>query len=174
MVSSNKFVGLARGPIDHEASSVINAISNSTIVMGSVVKLASIPSAEILPLVGEDAAIQGSQLAYGIAVGGDADGIYGPTGLVTTDEFKATTGAGQGVVVVTQGRCPARVKGSVDGSDAAIAIGDKLTMSGTAGVLEKAAAATADFVIATALNTVLAADTDIIAVDVQREGLFGT
>lgn len=172
MVSSNKFVGLARGPIDHESSSVINAISKGTIVMGSVVALEGFPTSEILPRVTELSGDQGSKLAYGIAVGGDVDGIYGPDGTVTDEDFLATDGDGQGVVVVTQGRAPARVAGTNQAGNTAIAIGDKLVMSTVLGLLQKATTASGDFVIATALNSVLAADTDIIAVDVQREGVF--
>lgn len=172
MVSSNKFVGLARGPIDHESSSVINVISSSAITMGSVVALDGFPTSEILPRVLELSSEQGSQLAYGIAVGGDNDGIYGPDGTATSTPFRATTTSSQGVVVVTQGRCPARVKGTQNGSSATINIGDKLTMSTLSGILEKAVDSSSDFVIATALNSVAADDTDIIAVDVQREGTF--
>ena len=36
---TNLFPGLARGPIDHEASSVINTIANEAITMGDLVQL---------------------------------------------------------------------------------------------------------------------------------------
>ena len=161
---TNQFQGLHRGPIDHNASSVINSIANEAITMGSVVTLVTpIISSEILPRVEEgDAA---ADVGYGIAVGGDTDGIYGDGSAATDDSTRATASAGQGVVVVTQGRCPARVDAT-----AAIAIGAPLSASATAGVLELADAAT-DVIIARALQ-VIASGTDIIAVDVQREGLF--
>ena len=163
MANTNRYPGLARGPIDHNASSVINSISNDAIVMGSPVSLITpIESAELLPRVGEIAGA-GQSLIYGIAVGGDADGVYGD-GAGTSPLSFATEGAGQGVVVVTQGRCPARVSGS----GGAVIIGDKLSQSATAGALQKAAAT--HTVIAIALNDVDALDLDIIAVDVQREG----
>ena len=168
MASTNRFIGLARGPIDHNASSVINSVSGSLgiITMGSVVILdVTIPSSAILPSVNETTGSQGSPLAYGIAVGGDTDGIYGDGTASTDDKTRATTSAGQGVVVVTQGRCPARVTG-VGGP---ITVGLKLTPSAVPGVLELAISG--DQVIATALQGVLVLDTDIIAVDVQREGL---
>ena len=133
--------------------------------MGSVVTLVTpILGAELLPRVEEgDAA---ADVGYGIAVGGDADGIYSTTGAVPTDDStRATSGAGQGVVVVTQGRCLARVTNAT-----AIAIGDPLSASATAGVLELANAAT-DVIIARALQ-IPTGTTDIIAVDVQREGLL--
>ena len=163
---TNFYIGLARGPIDHNASSVINVIANEAIEMGSVVTLVSpIVSAELLPRVEEgDAA---ADVSYGIAVGGDTDGIYSTTGAASgTDSTRATASSGQGVVVVTQGRCLARVDGNADN----IAIGDPLSASATAGVLELANAAT-DEIIARALQPSVLV-TDIIAVDVQREGLF--
>ena len=165
MANTNRFQGLARGPIDHNASSVINVIANCAIDMGSgVIFDATIPSAENLPRV-EETTSQGSGLVYGVAVGGDTDGIYGDGSASTDDLTRATTGAGQGVVVVTQGRCLARVSGG-----GGVAIGDQLTISGTIGALEGASAG--DFVIAIALNDVASGDLDIIAVDVQRAGIF--
>jgi len=162
---TNFYLGLARGPIDHQSSSVINSIANEAIEMGSVVTLVTpIVSGELLPRVEEgDAA---ADVGYGIAVGGDTDGIYSTTGAASGDASTlATESAGQGIVVVTQGRCLARVTNAD-----AIAIGDPLSPSATAGVLELANAAT-DQIIARALQ-VPTGTTDIIAVDVQREGLF--
>ncbi len=164
---TNFYLGLARGPIDHQSSSVINVIANEAIEMGSVVTLVTpIVSTELLPRVEEgDAA---ADVGYGIAVGGDTDGIYSTTGAASGDDStRATASAGQGVVVVTQGRCPARVDGNTAGP---ILVGSKLSISGTVvGTLELANAAT-DFIIARALQ-IPTGTTDIIAVDVQREGL---
>jgi hypothetical protein len=163
---TNHYQGLARGPIDHQSSSVINSISKGAIEMGSVVKLdtATIVSSELLPRVSE--APSASTRGYGIAVGGDVDGIYSTTGDASGDDStRATSGDGQGVVIVTQGRCLARVTNAT-----AIVIGDPLSPSDTAGVLELADAVT-DNIIAIALQ-VPTSTTDIIAVDVQREGLF--
>ena len=169
---TNQFPGLARGPIDHNASSVINQISADVIDMGSVVHFsAPIPSSETLPRVFETTAI--SDVSYAIAVGGDTDGIYGDGTAATDDSTRATSAAGQGVVVVTQGRCLARVRAK-DGSDANINIdiGGKLAASSTeAGVLVKATLVSQK-IIATALQFITSGDLDIIAVDVQREGLF--
>jgi len=165
LANTNRFQGLARGPIDHQSSSVINQNSNGTIDMGSLVLLVTpIVSAELLPRVAQGTS-QGSKLAYGVAVGGDVDGIFGTGAASTDDTTRATSGAGQGVVVVTQGRCPARVKGG-----ATLIIGDELTASATAGTLEKAT--TGDQIVAIALSDVADADIDIIAVDVQRGGIF--
>ncbi len=166
MASTNRYQGLHRGPIDHNASSVINAVSNSAIDMGSVVLLdATIPTTELLPRVEQLGSVQGSALVYGVAVGGDTDGIYGDGTASVDDSTRATSAAGEGVVIVTQGRCPARVKGG-----STLVIGDELTPSATIGLLEKAT--TGDYVIAIALNDVADADTDVIAVDVQRAGVF--
>ncbi len=103
---TNQFPGLARGPIDHEASSVINAIANEAITMGDLVQLdtSGPPTTEILPRVEVADGGQGL-VAYGIAVGGDADGIYGGGGAAADDAERATLAAGEAIVVVTQGRC---------------------------------------------------------------------
>ncbi len=174
---ANFFVGLARGPIDHNASSVINVIANEAITMGSAVKLnGTIPPAELLPRVDEVDALD--DVSYGIAVGGDTDGVYGDGSAATSDLNRATSGAAQGVVVVTQGRCLARVRtANAASAPTAIAIGDKLVAGldatgGLVGQLIPASAAT-ETIIAVALQAVSTTDTnDIIAVDVQREGLF--
>ena len=162
---TNFYLGLARGPIDHQSSSVINSIANEAIEMGSCVTLVTpIVSGELLPRVEESDAA--ADVGYGIAVGGDTDGIYSTTGAASGDDStRATASAGQGIVVVTQGRCLARVTNAT-----AIAIGDPLSPSATAGVLELADAAT-DVIIARALQ-IPTGTTDIIAIDVQREGLF--
>ena len=168
MANTNKFQGLARGPIDHQSSSVINLIADAALDMGSVVELVTLISAsETLPRV-NTTAVQGDR-TYGVVVGGDTDGIYGDGSASTDDSTRASTGAGQGVVVVTQGRCLARVSG--DGSSV-VTVGAELTQSATSGVLEFAAAT--DHVIAVALNAVGAGDIDMIAVDVQREGIKET
>ena len=151
-------VGLARGPIDHEASSVINAIANESIDMGAAVALVAPPSTELLPRVDVGDA-QGEAL-YGVVVGGDVDGIYGDGSDSTDDTTRAANAAGQAVVVVTQGRCKAK-------SDGTVVLGDTLTAS-AAGGLEVAAAA--DEVIAIALQA--ASSGDMAAVDVQRQGIL--
>lgn len=161
MANTNKFHGLARGPIDHNASSVINAVANAAVIMGSAVHNAASLSSENLPRMGGASGAGG--FVYGIAVGGDADGIYGD-GSGTTDGFQATSAAGQGIVIVTQGRCLARVTGT-----ATVAIGDPLTLSATMGVLDKAVTE-GDLVCARALQAVTSGDTDMIAIDFQREG----
>jgi len=166
MANTNKFQGLSRGPIDHKSSSVINQVSNGSIDMGGVVSTTTtIQSSETLPRVSQTTSPGGR--AYGIAVGGDIDGIYGDGSTSTDDSTRATNAAGQGVVVVTQGRCLAKVNAIT--SD--VAIGDELSNLTTSGVLTQSTSIT-DIVIARALNTVTTGDTDMIAVDVQREGLF--
>ncbi len=159
---TNLYPGLARGPIDHEASSVINAIANEAITMGDLVQLdvSGPPTSEILPRVEVADGGQGLQ-AYGIAVGGDADGIYGSGIAAVDDTTRAATAAGEAVVVVTQGRCLARVSGT-------ITIGDELTQDATAGALETAVSG--DIVIAKAHQTTSTAD--IAAVDFQRVGIL--
>ena len=162
---ANKFQGLARGPIDHQSSSVINSIANGTIEMGSAVELNStISTSENLPRVSQTDAE--TDLAYGIAVGGDVDGIYSTDGAPSGDDStRATNGAGQGVVIVTQGRCLARV----DGSGTTILIGSALGAAASGKLI--LADAVTNIIVARALQG-STADDDIIAVDVQREGVF--
>jgi len=152
------FVGLHRGPIDHEASSVINSIANEAIDMGAAVALVAPPSTELLPRV-DNGDSQGEAL-YGIVVGGDTDGVFGDGSDSTDDTTRAASAAGEGVVVVTQGRTKAKIDGT-------IVLGDPLTAS-AAGGLEVAAAS--DEVIAIALQPASAGD--MAAVDVQRQGIL--
>lgn len=165
---TNFYPGLARGPIDHNASSVINAISNEAIEMGSAVTwVTSISASELLPRVGETTINQ--EKSYGIAVGGDNDGIYSTTGAPSnTDKTRATVRAGQGVVVVTQGRCLARVNGIINSG---MVPGDPLTPTDSVkGALIKSTGLN-DLIVARALQSSTAIN-DIIAVDVQREGIL--
>jgi hypothetical protein len=153
---TNHYLGLARGPIDHEASSVINAVANAAIEMGASIVTVAPPASELLPRVSETTTAE----VYGIVVGGDTDGIYSTTGAATGLPVNAASeSAGQAVVVVTQGRCLAIVTGG------SVLIGSLLE-SDTAGGLRLFAAGE---VIARALQATTTT-ADIIAVDVQREG----
>lgn len=158
---ANLFPGLARGPIEHKGSSVLNIIANEAdMEMGGCVKLAAPPSTELLPRADKvDAA---GQLGYGIIVGGDNDGIYGDGGASPADNTtKASLLAGDAIVIVTQGRCLARLSETCT-------LGAKLAGDAT-GDLQLADLA-GDDIIATALQAGTAGD--VIAVDVQREGAF--
>ena len=164
---TNLYPGLARGPIDHQSSSVINAISFEAIEMGSLVKILppDIPvlSNQLLPVIQESPGGNPGAFTYGVVVGGDADGIYGDGNVGVNDLTRAALGANQGVAVCTQGRCLAKV-------DEAVNLGDKLSASNVTAQLEKAGLN--DFVIATALQNATAPAPDMIAVDIQREGIF--
>lgn len=167
---TNFYSGLNRGPIDHKSSSVINSIASGATTMGSSVIVTAPGSEETLPRVTEHPAISVLINVYGIAIGGDTDGIYGDGSKATTDENRATNAAGQGVVVCTQGRCLARVESTV-----AIAIGDPLGPSGAGagneGVLVNALTEPTSPVIAKALESLPASPGfHMIGVDVQREG----
>jgi len=79
LVSENKFFGLWQGPIDHKASSVINAIYDTTdptnfAIIGDSAFIQS--SNGLLPEVNFVSTIPEEFLFYGILVGGDTDGIY--------------------------------------------------------------------------------------------------
>lgn len=156
---TNFYPGLARGPIDHEASSVINSIANESIDMGAAVVLIDAPSTELLARV--ENADATTELGYGIVVGGDVDGIYGDGSTSSDDTTRAANAAGQGVVVVTQGRTLAKVTGDIP-------TGTKLAVSAT-GTLQLAVAT--QTILAISLQDSLGVGDHIIAVDVQREGI---
>tara|TARA_R100001369_G_scaffold71481_1_gene99383 strand:- start:163 stop:642 length:480 start_codon:yes stop_codon:yes gene_type:complete len=158
---TNLYPGLARGPIDHKSSSVINIIANEVdMEMGGCCKLAAAASAELLPRA--DKVDTAGQDAYGIIVGGDNDGIFGSGGASLADNTtKASRLVGDGIVVVTQGRCPARIGENCT-------LGAKLAGDGSGDL--QLADASGDDIIATALQAGTAGD--IIIVDVQREGAF--
>lgn len=161
---TNFYPGLARGPIDHQSSSVINAISFDAIEMGSVVRLAApLEPTELLPTVQEIPGGMPGQAAYGIVVGGDADGVYGDGNVLPNDLSRAAFGSNFGVAVCTQGRCLAKV-------DQEVLIGNQLTPGFTAAQIQKAAVG--QFVIAIALQDADVPASDMIAVDVQRAGKF--
>ncbi len=157
----NFYSGLFRGPIDHNASSVINAVANDGIFVGESVELSTstLPPSELLPRVES----HGGMGFYGVAVGGDADGVYADSDTPTAANEAAS--AGEGVVVVTQGRCLALV----DGDGGEILIGSPLTIA-MEKTLELADAST-DLVVARALQPLAAASgINLIAIDIQREG----
>ena len=160
---SNLFPGLARGPIDHESSSVINMIANEVnMEMGEPVKGdLTVVSTELLPRA--DKTDTAGEDLYGIIIGGDNDGIYGTGGASPADNTtKASLAVGDGIVVCTQGRCLAKI-GETTTVGAALASdgADQLVLANTVG----------DMIIARALQ--VGAAGDIIAVDVQREGEHG-
>ncbi len=159
---TNLYPGLARGPIDHKSSSVINMIANAAnMEMGGCVKLVAPPSTELLPRATPTTAE--GELSYGIIVGGDNDGIYGDGGASPADNTtKASLLAGDGIVVCTQGRCLARLAENCT-------LGARLGAS-NAGALVLANAV-GDEVLAVALQVGSAGD--VIAVDVQRQGPWG-
>lgn len=156
---TNFYPGLARGPIDHESSSVINVIANESLDMGACVVLIDPPATELLARVENGDAI--TETGYGIVVGGDLDGIYG-TGAASTDDTTRAGVAGDAVVVCTQGRCLAKVTGDVP-------TGSRLAVS-TTGTLQIAIAT--QLVVAVALQDSLGVGDHIIAVDVQRAGIL--
>lgn len=171
MANTNQFPGLSRGPIDHESSSVINSISGGSIEMGSGVILEAPTIRELLPRV-KITTTTGDPLAYGVVVGGDVDGVYGDGSASSDDATAASNGEGQAVVVVTRGRCLAKVFGGSGG----LLLGAKLTLGDSVGHLREVdATITAppfNTVIATALQPVGANNSDMIAVEVNKEGIF--
>ncbi len=155
---TNFYPGLARGPLDHKSTSVVNVIANESIDMGATVVLIAAPSTELLARVENADAV--TEFGYGICVGGDIDGIFGD-GSASSDDLTRAGVAGDGVEVVTQGRCPAKVTGDV-------VEGAKLAPSAT-GTLQAAVAT--QTVVAIALQDSGGVGDHIIAVDVQRQGL---
>jgi len=169
---SNEYIGLAQGPIEHEASSIVNAVcGDASLKIGDAVRLLPVGSGvgftqtdDVLPRVGLADSF-GSE-AYGIVVGGDFEGIY-RDGIVNLDSNNLALGLvvsffGDGVRVCVQGRCLALVDGIFTGS---INVGDPLT-STSFGLVN---AIDGSQVITRALQPASKANS-IIAVDVKREG----
>jgi len=169
---SNEFLGLAQGSIDHNASSIINAVcGNTSLVIGDVVRILPkgtgvgfTQDGDLLPRVGKvnSFATEG----YGIVVGGDFEGIYSD-GVINLDSNSLALGLvvaffGDSVRVCTQGRCLALVDGFGTGS---INVGDALTTA-VAGLVK---ASDGNIVIANALQPASKANS-IIAVDIKRQG----
>jgi len=137
----NRYVGLENGALAHSA--IENMISDGVIEMGAPVRLVtSVRSDEIQPRVVTSTGA--TDIIYGIAVGGEADGVYGDGSAATSDLTRATTGAGQSVRIITRGRAPAKVfTGTV------ITVGSKLVSAGLAdGAFTKLPGATTRFVAA--------------------------
>ena len=157
---ANSYPGLWLGTIGYRSNSVVNAIADVPITMGSAVQLVAGPSNELLPRVEPVDKVGG--LMYGIAVQGDADGIYGDD-LTTLEINRATIRPGQGVGICTQGRCLARVEG-------AVVLGEPLmTDVIPPGVLIPFVPASGNNKVA--ITLIAQAGDGLTVVDVQREGL---
>lgn len=156
---TDKYLGLFSGRAGSEAI-VRNVIVDEATYVGDPVILVAAATGERDARV-EPNDTQGAQ-AVGIIVDGDQKGQY-VDGARGSDELAAN--AGEAAKLVTKGRCKARV----DGSTANISVGDKLTMDGVDGQLEKAD--TGDNVCATALQASTAWQ-DLILIDVNPEGVL--
>ena len=165
----NLFEGLWEGPIDNKASSIINAIADSPILIGESLEFVAPPAGEILPRVNNIRSI-GRNILYGIGIGGDAGGTYpiSAIGFGTGFDFSAIIAfGGQAVRVCTQGRCIARVKTQTN----AINAGDLLTPNPTS---ELILATPGRPFVARALQSIPQIITlgafQYMAVDIHREG----
>jgi len=177
IVSENKFFGLWQGPIDHDASTVINAIYDTTdptnfAVMGDSVFIQT-SNDKLLPEVNFVGSTQQEFLFYGILVGGDKDGIYptaGDTPFASSDTDFTIAFSGDTVRVCTQGRCVAAIDNEVTSYN----VGDPLKAE-RGGDLRKATSGS--LVVARALQKLDATfDSNrlfsYMAVDIQREGIL--
>jgi len=157
---ANSYPGLALGTIGFRSNSVVNAIANVPILMGSAVQLVAGPSNELLPRV--EPVDKTGGLMYGIAVMGDADGIYGDD-IPPLTINRAAVRSGQTVAVLTQGRCLARVNTDV-------VLGEALmTATVPVGTLISFIPASGNNKVA--ITLIAQAAEGLTVVDVQREGL---
>jgi len=176
----NHYPGLWQGPIDHKASSVINAIVESQsandddwVDVGDSVYLTGVLEDELLSRVDYTRSSEETRIKFiGIVVDGDEDGIYVSAGdlVVFTGAIGRPVGDvagfnGDAIRICTQGRCIIRV----DQIGSPIAIGDPITPHGL-GTLRKAISG--DNVVARALQPVPIFGLQYIAADVQREGIL--
>jgi len=181
-ISINHFTGLWQGPIDNNASSVINAVANLEdpnrwISIGDALFVKAPTTNELLPNVFYVNSAANSLKFIGIAVGGDVKGTYGEAGDSVGKNFidnvdTIATDEQLGVRVCTQGRCIARVVTNGIGD---INIGDSLTPTGGPEGALRLSTLTGDNLVARALQIALQGEPggadQYIAVDVQREGL---
>ena len=166
----NEYLGLAQGPIDHNASTVINAIcGDENLAIGDIVRelpsgtgIGFTQSDDLLPRIGKVDEFGGE--GYGVIVGGDFEGVYS-NGVIDTADLSSgiiVSFFGDGVRVCIQGRCLALANGALTNP---IEIGDALTPSPTG----LADGLNGDQIFARALETTSVANS-IIPVDIQREG----
>ncbi len=150
------YPGIYDGAVD-EAATVINAIADESITIGSPVIYVAAATGELAPRV-EPNATQGAR-AYGVCVGGQDNGTYGGSSEV------AASAAGEAVKICISGRCKVRVNGSTS----AISIGSKLTIDAVDGIAE--IASSADEVFGRALQASTGAS-DFILCMVDGEGIL--
>lgn len=152
---TDKYPGLYRGAFP--GAQTINAIADEAIAVYSPVIFVAAGTGEYSPRV-EPNDTQGANAA-GVVVDGDNRGIAGGS-----DENSASA-AGETVVVCTGGRCKVRVNGST----AAIAVGDALTLDDADGYAEKAGASDNVFGRAKQASTAFG---DYIECEVTLEGVL--
>ena len=182
----NLYPGLADGPINNDATSVINAIvGDDFLIIGEVVRVLRLGTtdgftraSDLLPRVGIPSSA--GDPAYGVVVGGNKKGTY-HEGIEPTDEENASQLgilAGlitDGVKVCTKGMCLAEI---VNRAGIPLNIGDPLTSDRGGGVFGAFKLATSgDFVLARLLQPIDSGTAPspaqrIAAVDVQREGIL--
>ena len=150
------YPGIFDGAVD-EAATVINAIADESVTIGSPVIVVAAATGELAPRV-EPNATQGAR-AFGVCVGRQDNGTYGGSSEV------AASAAGEAVKVCTQGRCKVRVNGSTS----AISINSPLTIDAVDGIAEIAAAS--DIVFGIALQASTGAS-DFILCQVNPEGVL--
>ncbi len=178
LVINNKFQGLWQGSVDHKASSVINAIYDTTdpdnfALIGDAVFIQSPTNNEILPEVNVVVTSPQRLLFYGIIVGGDKEGIYPSTGDTVTFDLNSTELValpGETVRVCTQGRCIARVATQV--TFGAINVGNPLSPRSGGELIQSFSG---EPVVARAVQDEPinpAAGVSFIAVDIHREGIL--
>ncbi len=181
-LTPNAYPGLAEGPIDNKASSVVNAVFNPNspfaLPIGFPVKILLPPASQLLPVVDFIFNVSDALRFYGIPVAGDRGGIYprAGSGFANPDDTFATpdnpiiASPGDGVRVCTQGRCVAQV-GTIASE---INVGDPLTV--IIGQLALGVAISGDNVVARALQFVaqkaVPEEESYAVVDIQREGIL--
>ena len=129
------YPGLFDGAAGAEAL-VVNFIADEAIKIGGPVQIVAGATGELAPRVEPEAT--GVLYIAGVAVGGDANGIW--VDGSTANDGNAADAAGDTVKVCIFGRCKVRVDGSTGGANSNIAIGDSLS----AGIDETAQRAITD------------------------------
>ena len=157
-------MGLSHGNHNRKASSVINAISDGAIQVGSSVELVSPATSELLPRVSTTSTI--SSDLYGIVVSGDNDGIYNDGSATTNPKFMASIKAGQTVQVCVFGLCLARIDST---SASSVVMQSPLGQSSVEGVLTFFASGSTPILAILLQSTTPSGLIDVVSVIVQRQ-----
>ena len=159
---ADNYPGLFDGGAGGE-SVIVNFIADEAIEIGGPVITVAAGTGELQARV--EPSTDGAIYCIGVAVGGDANGIF--VDGTTANDGNAAAAAGETVKVCTYGRCKVRVDGSTGGANSNIVVGDPLSIGALDEVAQKTQAV--DYCFGRALQATSALQ-DVILCFVTNEG----